>query len=77
MGFTELLKSNRKRMGLTQRKLSETLDVSQTAVYLWESGRANPSMENIVRLEQLFETPKGELLIPLAYAISAERGVAR
>ena len=77
MGFTELLKSNRKRMGLTQRKLSETLDVSQTAVYLWESGRANPSMENIVRLEQLFETPKGELLIPLDYAISAERGVAR
>lgn len=77
MGFTELLKTNRKRMGLTQRKIAETLDVSPTAVYLWESGRSNPSMENTVRLEQIFEVPKGELLIPLAYALSAEQGVER
>ena len=75
MGFTELLKTHRTRMGMTQRKIAEALNVSQTAVYLWESGRGKPSLDNTVRLEQMFGTPKGELLIPLAYELSAEQGM--
>jgi transcriptional regulator with XRE-family HTH domain len=70
MTFIELFKQRRQQMNLTQRKVAEVLDVSQTAVYLWESGRARPSLENTVRLEQLFETPKGELLVALAYDVS-------
>ena len=75
MTFTELFKTNRARLGLTQRKIANAMNVSQTAVYLWESGRATPTMTNLVALEQLFEVEKGALLIPCAYALSAEQGV--
>lgn len=73
--FTHTLKENRTRMGLTQRKVANALNISQTAVYLWESGRATPTMSNLVQLEQLFGTEKGALLIPCAYALSTEQGV--
>lgn len=69
--FIDLFKANRERLGLTQRKIANALNVSQTAVYLWESGRTIPSMSNLVHLEQLFEVEKGTLLIPCAYALSA------
>ena len=62
-------------MGLTQRKVAEALNVSQTIVYLWESGRAHPSYQNLVRLERLFETERGDLLVSLAYELSAEQEV--
>lgn len=68
--FTDLFKQHRQRLGLTQRKIANALNVSQTAVYLWESGRTVPSMTNLVQLEQLFEVEKGTLLIPCAYALS-------
>ena len=62
-------------MGLTQRKVAEALNVSQTIVYLWEKGRAHPSYANMVRLEQLFGTGRGDLLALLAYELSAEQEV--
>lgn len=75
MTFTDTLKSHRLRMGLTQRKVAEALNVSQTIVYLWEKGRAHPSYMNMVRLEQLFGTGRGDLLALLAYELSAEQEV--
>jgi transcriptional regulator with XRE-family HTH domain len=74
MTFTTLFKSHRIRLGLTQRKIANAMNVSQTAVYLWESGRATPTMANLVYLEQLFEVERGALLIPCAYDLSAEQG---
>lgn len=76
MNFNELFKSHRARLGLTQRKIANALNVSQTAVYLWESGRATPTMTNLVSLEQLFEVAQGTLLIPCAYDLSAKQGEA-
>ena len=71
--FTELFKTHRTRLGLTQRKVANALNISQTAVYLWESGRATPTMSNLVALETLFGVDRGTLLIPCAY-LSAEQG---
>jgi transcriptional regulator with XRE-family HTH domain len=71
--FTELFKTHRNRLGLTQRKVANALNISQTAVYLWESGRATPTMSNLVALETLFGVDRGTLLIPCAY-LSAEQG---
>ena len=74
MTFTDLFKTNRQRLGLTQRKIANAMNVSQTAVYLWESGKATPTMTNLVALEQLFEVEPGALLIPCAYDLSAYQG---
>jgi transcriptional regulator with XRE-family HTH domain len=71
--FANLFKENRQRLGLTQRKIANALNVSQTAVYLWESGRATPTMPNLVHLEELFGVTPGALLIPCAYALSADQ----
>lgn len=74
--FPELFRTHRIRMNLTQRAVANAMNVSQTAVYLWESGRATPTLANLVHLEQLFEVDRGTLLIPCAYAISAKQGEA-
>lgn len=66
--FTESFKSNRKRMGFTQRYVATALGVSQTAVYMWESGRSTPTMGNLVALEKLFQMGQGQLLVPCAYS---------
>jgi transcriptional regulator with XRE-family HTH domain len=72
--FNKLFRANRTRMGLTQRQVANALNVSQTAVYLWESGRATPTMTNLVALEQLFGVDRGTLLIPCAYDLSTYQG---
>ena len=73
--FVDLLKAHRARLGLTQRAIANALNVSQTAVYLWESGRAIPTLTNLVALEQLFAVDQGTFLIPCAYALSLDQGV--
>ena len=48
------IKEERLRAGLTQRKLSEALDVSVTAISLWENGRAKPPLERMIEMAQLY-----------------------
>ncbi len=35
-------KAARKRLGMTQRELSETLDIPKRTIEEWEGGRRNP-----------------------------------
>lgn len=49
------LKDFRKENNLTQRKVSEMLNVHITQVGLWESGRFNPNDRNKAKIEKLFE----------------------
>lgn len=73
--FSRTFKTHRKASGFTQRAVAESLQVSQTAVYLWEAGRAKPSPANLVKLERLFGCQQGELLVAAAYPLSDdERG---
>ena len=74
--FQDLFREHRTRMSLTQRAVANALSVSQTAVYLWESGRAIPTLGNLVALERLFAVDPGTLLIPCAYALSPDQGDA-
>lgn len=76
MNFTETFRTHRSRLSLTQRAVANALNVSQTAVYLWESGRATPTLTNLVAMEQLFEVAPGTLLIPCAYDLSPYQGEA-
>ena len=57
MRFGERLKSLRREKGLTQEYLAEQLQVSRQAVSKWERGEAAPSMEKLLALSRLLETP--------------------
>lgn len=73
--FPKVFKAHRHAANITQRAIGEALQVSQTAVYLWESGRALPSGDNLVKLERLFGCQQGELLVAAFYPVSdGERG---
>lgn len=59
--LNEKIVSLRKKKGLSQQDLAEALDVSRQAVSRWEVGTSIPSMENLLALSKLFETPVDEL----------------
>lgn len=53
--FHEKLKMLRKKKGLTQQKLAEILGIKQNSYSDWETGKNEPSLENLVKLADLFE----------------------
>lgn len=60
--MNEKIVSLRKKEGLSQQDLAETLNVSRQAVSRWEVGTSLPSIENLLALSKLFETPVDELM---------------
>jgi predicted transcriptional regulator len=52
---------------MTQGEVAQAVGVSTQAVYGWERGLSSPSVANVVRLESLFRTARGRLLLVLAY----------
>lgn len=64
MGINEKLAELRKAKGLTQKELAETLHVSRQAVSRWEVGTAAPSLDNLVRLSEIYDIPLDELFYP-------------
>lgn len=62
MDFCEKLQQLRKRKGLTQEELAESLYVSRTAVSKWESGRGYPNIDSLKALAAFFEITIDELL---------------
>ena len=57
------IKYLRKQSGITQKKLAETLYVSESTVSGWERDRAEPSIFFIVKLNTLFQTSLNYLII--------------
>lgn len=47
----------RKKQGFSQMRLAEILNVSRQAVSRWEQGSSTPSIENLVSLGKLYNTP--------------------
>ena len=62
MEFNEKLQELRKRKGITQEELAETLYVSRTAVSKWESGRGYPNIESLKAIARFFGITIDELL---------------
>lgn len=56
------LRGLRKARGLTMVQIAGLVEVSQSAVSQWESGREQPARENIVRLARALGTSVGALL---------------
>lgn len=53
--FAEKLKNLRLQRGLTQAVLASELDVSQNAVFNWENGKREPSIEMIQKIADYFQ----------------------
>ena len=62
MEFNEKLQELRKRQGLTQEQLAESLYVSRTAISKWESGRGYPSIDSLKRVVEFFSVTIDGLL---------------
>ncbi len=56
------IKNYRLKAGLTQTELAKQMNVHQTAVAQWETGRTAPSIEKLVRLASLFKCSIEDLI---------------
>ena len=56
------IKEARKRVGLTQKQVSELVGVSPHAVWSWESGKMKPTPERLLELAYQCETSTDWLL---------------
>ena len=62
----------RKEHGLTQEQLAERLLVSRQAVSKWETGAAQPDLDNIRALSAFFEVSADVFLQPVGQELPAE-----
>lgn len=62
MELMDTLQFYRKRQGLSQVELAESLDVSRQTVSKWETGAALPSAENLLALSKLYGVTVDALL---------------
>ena len=67
MTFREAFRHYRLAAKYTQRKVSTELDVSVTAVSMWETGNSISTIKHLVQLETMFGCQLGDLIIPAAY----------
>ena len=72
MEFHEKLQELRKKRGLTQEELAESLYVSRTAVSKWESGRGMPSIESLKAISKFFAVTLDALLSSEELLVIAE-----
>lgn len=49
------IKKMREEKGLSQRRLADKVGVTPAAVYQWETGRAVPTLDNLVSLADALE----------------------
>lgn len=55
--FGKRLREFRKEKKLTQKELAEQIGIKQNSYSDWETGKNEPSLENLVKLADLFEVP--------------------
>lgn len=60
--FSERLKELRKKNNLTQQELADKVGTNRVNVTKWETGRTEPTLENIVKLSKILDTTTDELL---------------
>lgn len=62
MLFSEVFKTHRKRLGLTQEDIAGMLSVTPQAVSKWETGIATPDISLLVPISRIFMITTDELL---------------
>jgi len=62
MEFAKILKDLRNEKGLKQIELAIMLNVTDTAIWGWESGRREPSLAVVCKIAKIFDITVGQLL---------------
>lgn len=62
MTIGETIQYHRKRLGLSQEDLGQQLNLSRQTVSLWENGQTVPTIDNFVRLKEIFGVSVDTLL---------------
>lgn len=62
MDFSTRLRQLRKKAGLTQQDIAETLDLSSSAVGAWENGRARPRLDKMTQLAEMLHVRVSDLM---------------
>lgn len=58
------IRKYRRKKGLSQEKLAEQLNVTRQTVSNWETGKAYPDVDMVIRLSTALETDPNHLLYP-------------
>jgi transcriptional regulator with XRE-family HTH domain len=61
-GLSERIKNSRTQKGLTQVQVAKRLNVTKSAVNLWETNGSTPSLINIIKLSQMLNVSTDYLL---------------
>ena len=51
----------RKRAGMTIEAAADKLNVSRVALWMWETGRGNPTISNLVKMAEVYGVPVSAL----------------
>ncbi len=60
--FNEILKELRKINGFTQKKLATLINATDDQIYFWEKGKSEPSIEDLIKLANVFDVSIDELV---------------
>lgn len=60
--FSDRLKNLRKKNQLTQQELADKVGTNRVNITKWETGRTEPTLENVVKLSKILDTTTDELL---------------
>lgn len=58
----KMIRKARRQKGMSQMELARTLNVSQGAVALWETGQSFPRPKSMVKMCELLQIPVEELI---------------
>ena len=76
--ISEIIKNIRKSENLTAKQLSLKLNVSASLIYEWEHGRSNPSLDDIVKIANIFNVSTDYLLgLEDDFGIKTENNVVK
>ena len=62
MEISQILKTKRKELSLTQEQVAKKIFVSQKSVSNWENGKTYPDIESLIRLAHLYHLSLDNLL---------------
>lgn len=62
MTFGKSIQSHRKRLGLSQEELGRKLLVSRQTISLWEKDQTVPTVDNLIRLKDIFSVSFDDIL---------------
>ena len=62
MSIGDKIQTYRKTLGMSQEELGQKLLVSRQTVSLWEKGQTFPTVDNLIRLKEIFGTSVDDIL---------------